>query len=309
MNKSNVSSNDLRQMVNSQIKKAKKKDTTDVVRKRKVFSEYKDCPICHGTLYREDNGKPCVCRTKHIISKQLIECNVGRNYHNVSIDYYKEHFKKMKITHMSLLDDGIATKWSLDDFVELLEIYPQTMVDRLNDGRGFLISGGTGGGKTCAVTLVMKELCLLNYQNSKNSRNRSERCDYSMYFMDTIRLLDTIRDTYDDESETKHESKALLRKLEKVDLLVLDDLGAEYTKSNEWLVNIFLKIIKGRANNNKPTLITTNYSPGMLKERFSDDSYGRLSSVINEKFDILVLDGFVDARKQKKMNLLDTCKR
>lgn len=298
---------DLRKLVNSQIKKANKTKVPDVVRKRKVYAEYSDCEVCHGTLYKDD-GTPCSCRFKHIISMNLYKCNVGRNFHYVTLDYYRKMFKRMKITHMSLLDDGTITRWTLEDFLSLLELYPKSFDDRLKDGRGFLISGGTGGGKTCAVAYVIKELCILNYKNSKMSTNSDERSDYSMYFIDTIRMLDIIRDSYDDNSETKYESKKTLRYLEKVDLLALDDLGAEYTKSNEWLINIFLKVIKGRANNNKPTLITTNYSPDALKEKFSEDSYGRLSSVINEKFDIIVLDGFKDARKHNKKNLLDTCK-
>lgn len=269
----------------------------------RVYPEYASCPLCHGTLYK-DNGKPCYCKTKMVISKALKKCNVGDGFVDVNTDFYLEKFPRMKVRFANGLKDDakFSGVFSVSDFVEYIQLYAKTFPKRLVDGRGFIMSGDCGGGKTSASIYIIKELCVRNYREGNKK-------PYSMYFMDTLGLLETIKESWDNDSPNKYEAKRILDYITEVDLLVLDDLGAEYSKSMDWLISILLKLIKGRSNNNLPTIITTNLNPNELSEKFSEKGYGRLASVLTEKFDILVLENFKDARTLKKTSLLSVMKK
>lgn len=264
--------------------------------KRKIYPKYEKCPECHGTLYKED-GSPCKCKTDYILSIELKKCNVGENFLNVSLGFYDKYFSDAIIKIQKGLNGKKLKKtFSIDYFTKYLKLYAETFMNRLNDGRGFILSGDCGGGKTSAVIWIMRQLCLLNYRNQFNSDINIEKRHINMLFIDTIEMLDLIKDTWDSDSPTKYESKKKLDMMSKVHLLVIDDLGAEYTKSMDWLLSIFLKIIKGRSNKNLPTLITTNFTPEQLSLRFEEKEFARLASVLTEKFEVIIIDNPVDVR-------------
>ena len=66
----------------------------------------------------------------------------------------------------------------------------------------------------------------------------------------------------------------MLHHLKTVELLVLDDLGAE--KSSEWTKSVLFEIIDYRYNEMLPILITTNCPPKELKAKIGDRSYDRI---------------------------------
>lgn len=287
--------------LHSRISKQRKNSDKERSLGRRIYPEYADCEICHGTLYRDD-GKPCYCKTKMVISKALKKCNVGDGFVDVNTDFYFDNFADVRVKLVAgLNDEGRPVKFSISDFVDYIQLYAKTFHNRLQDGRGFILSGDTGGGKTSASIYIIKELCIRNYKEKRKE-------PFTMYFMDTLSLLEMIKETWDNDNPNKYEAKKTLDYLSDVDLLVLDDLGAEYAKTMDWLVSILLKIIKGRSNNNLPTIITTNLNPKELSEKFSEKGYGRLASVLTEKFDILVLEGFKDVRTKRKPNLLGKMK-
>lgn len=296
---------DLSERIKRQKIKSSKSEKEDAFNSRKVYKEYEDCEVCHGTLYTID-GKPCYCKTKYMLNVELKKCNIGTGFVDVNIDYYYDKFKKMKVRfYNGLKDTGKNTiNMTVNDFTEYIELYAKTFHNRLKDGRGFIMSGDCGGGKTSASIFIIKELCKQNYERQYKGKEK-----YTMYFIDTIEMLDTIKETWDNDSPNKYSAKENLDKLSKVDLLVLDDLGAEYAKTMDWLISILLKIIKGRSNKNLPTIITTNYKPNELIDKFSESGYGRLASVLTEKFDILLMENYVDARTSKKPNLLSVMKK
>jgi len=58
-------------------------------------------------------------------------------------------------------------------------------------------------------------------------------------------------------------------------LLLLDDFGAEYSKS-DWVSSKVESIIIDRYNRMKPIILTTNYSDTWTEENYSQRIYDRL---------------------------------
>lgn len=270
---------DLVDSIRRQCKNSKGKEVVE--QKRKIYPKYKDCEICGGTLYDED-GNMCDCMRLHLNDLKYKEANIGEKYWNANLQFYKKHMRGMQV-----YIGGKRTPKNVDFFSDYIRLYISTFPNRLQDGRGFLLSGECGCGKTGALCFIVKELKLKGYK---------------VYYIDTNELLETISASYDkDEDATRK-----LSKLKTYDLLVLDDFGSEYGKDT-WRYNIFLKLLKSRYAKNLPTLMSTNLEPDSLFEEFSEDVAPRLSSVFAEVFEVLLLEGTKDMRKhfQSKKSLYD----
>lgn len=275
----NTATADLVDSIRRQRKNSKGKEVVE--QKRKIYPKYKDCEICGGTLYDED-GNMCDCMRLHLNDLKYKEANIGEKYWNANLQFYKKHMRGMQV-----YIGGKRTPKNVDFFSDYIRLYISTFPNRLQDGRGFLLSGECGCGKTGALCFIVKELKLKGYK---------------VYYIDTNELLETISASYDkDEDATRK-----LSKLKTYDLLVLDDFGSEYGKDT-WRYNIFLKLLKSRYAKNLPTLMSTNLEPDSLFEEFSEDVAPRLSSVFAEVFEVLLLEGTKDMRKhfQSKKSLYD----
>lgn len=275
----NTATADLVDSIRRQRKNSKGKEVVE--QKRKIYPKYKDCEICGGTLYDED-GNMCDCMRLHLNDLKYKEANIGEKYWNANLQFYKKHMRGMQV-----YIGGKRTPKNVDFFSNYIRLYISTFPNRLQDGRGFLLSGECGCGKTGALCFIVKELKLKGYK---------------VYYIDTNELLETISASYDkDEDATRK-----LSKLKTYDLLVLDDFGSEYGKDT-WRYNIFLKLLKSRYAKNLPTLMSTNLEPDSLFEEFSEDVAPRLSSVFAEVFEVLLLEGTKDMRKhfQSKKSLYD----
>ena len=71
------------------------------------------------------------------------------------------------------------------------------------------------------------------------------------------------------------------QKLRNIPLLLLDDFGAEYSKS-EWVSAKVESIIIDRYNRMKPIVVTTNYSDSWTKDHYSQRIYDRLRGEYEE---------------------------
>lgn len=251
--------------------------------KQKVCVEFKDCPECHGTFYRDD-GSICNCMRLNKIHNQLRRANVPARYFDVDLEFYKEHLKKTTVILRPGLQSGAdKNPVTVREFVRFIDSYARNFGNRLRDGKSFVICGGTGCGKTGACCYLVREVMLSGH---------------SAYYIDTHDLLDTISVWYGGEADERSKAKQKLDSLKKYDLLILDDIGSEYSKNKSWLYDRFLDLIKSRYMELKPTVITSNASPDNLLSGFDDDMAGRLRSVLSE-FQILFLQNAKDVRVVK----------
>lgn len=133
---------------------------------------------------------------------------------------------------------------------------------------GLFIHGEYGVGKTGIVAAVLKTLM---------------EHDRDGYFIPVPDLLDSIRATYG-EHATEDDHK-LLRRVKDVELLVLDDIGAE--RPSDWVVEKLFTIINRRHSEMLPTFFTSNLSIPQLAERLGE----RITWRIVEMCDVVHLKG------------------
>ena len=106
-----------------------------------------------------------------------------------------------------------------------------------NPDSGLFLTGHCGCGKTMLAAIVA---------------NETLKRGKSVLFATVPQLLSSIKATFDSEQSTA----AVMKSIETVDLLVLDDLGTE--KVSDWVAETLFSIINARYNDSKQTIITSN---------------------------------------------------
>ena len=117
---------------------------------------------------------------------------------------------------------------------KFVEEYPR-------DNSGLLMIGSIGVGKTHLAVGIIKELVA----------SKSTHC----LFYDYRELLKEIQNSYNDS--VKATELDVLRPVFETEVLVLDELGA--VRPTEWVWDTVALILNTRYNENRTTIITTNY--------------------------------------------------
>ena len=147
--------------------------------------------------------------------------------------------------------------------------------ENLDNGRGLWFFGSVGTGKTTLAMLV--------------SRHALE-AGRSVAIYSLPRLLAEIRTTFDDDGRgTSYVD--LLDRLTAVDLLHIDDVGAE--KTSAWVLEQLYAIVNARYEDERSVIITTNLERDDLAEQINERTVSRLE----EMCEVLPLWG-ADARQQ-----------
>ena len=216
---------------------------------------------CDGTGFLVDEptrvARPCRCRSGVVERRRArsLSAVIPRKYKGVSFD-------RPPVTEMP----PPVTR-SVHRFVRDLDA-------NLDAGRGLWFFGSVGTGKTTLAMLVSK---------SALDAGRSVAI-YSL-----PRLLAEIRTTFDDASDRSY--TGLLDRLAAVDLLHIDDVGAE--KTSPWVLEQLYAIVNARYEHERSIVITTNLERDPLAEQITERTVSRLE----EMCEVLPLWG-QDARRQ-----------
>lgn len=119
---------------------------------------------------------------------------------------------------------------------------------RTHEQNGLIISGPIGTGKTHLAASVANTLLNVGQK---------------VICMPSIDLLAAIRATYKEDGNDEE----IINEFKTADLLIIDDLGKE--KATEWSVQMIYSIVNSRYENEKPMIITTNYTPDELAARLA----------------------------------------
>jgi DNA replication protein DnaC len=148
--------------------------------------------------------------------------------------------------------------------VSAVRDYIESLEDNLGGGRGLWFMGDVGTGKTSLAMLASKAAI---------ERGRSVAI-YSL-----PRLLSRIRHTYDaDTGEQSYDD--FIDRLTNVDLLHIDDLGAE--KTSEWVLEQLYAIVDSRYEAERAMVVTTNLDPGALEEQIGLRTVSRLVEICGD---------------------------
>jgi DNA replication protein DnaC len=186
------------------------------------------CPFgeCDGSTWILDDttgdARPCRCRDQRVRKAVSggVGTGIGRRFLEVS-------FEREPIV-------------SLDPIVlRQVRAFVRSIGQNLDAGRGLWFDGPVGTGKTSLAILVAK---------AAKDAGRS----YAVY--PVPRLLAEIKRTFDRDASDTY--LGFFRRLCTVDVLVLDDLGAE--KQTEWVLEQLYSIVNERWQDRHSIVVTTN---------------------------------------------------
>jgi DNA replication protein DnaC len=207
------------------------------------------CPerLCDGSgwlLDEETNvARPCPCREGRInrVQSRRIGTGIPKRYRGVS-------FERKPICDLD------------PELLREVRRFVRDIEDNLDKGRGLWFFGDVGTGKTSLAMLVSKSAL---------------EAGRSVAIYSVPRLLADIKETYQDDSARSYAD--LFRRLCEVDLLHLDDLGAE--KPTEWVLEQLYSIVNERWQNERSILVTSNPGIDELREQIGLRTVSRLEAI------------------------------
>ena len=211
--------------------------------------------ICDGSgwILREDNlAEACRCREGMIGRAQSKGMGTG----------IPKRFRGVSFERKPVVD--------LDPFVQRhVRRFVEQVGPNLDAGKGLWFAGDVGTGKTSLAMLVSQA---------------AEQSGRSVAVYPVTRLLAEIKDTYD--SNTGASYMSLFRRLCSVDLLHLDDLGAE--KRTDWVLEQLYSIINERWQDERSILVTTNILDlDELREQVGARTVSRLAEICGDPLPIM----------------------
>lgn len=209
------------------------------------------CPlgICEGDgwiLGPEDVARPCDCREDRLRKSagRGVSSVIPRRFQGVSFD-------RPPISDMSRDFQARAAVGAVRAYLDKLD-------ENLAAGRGVWLFGDPGTGKTTLGMLV-----------SKMALERK----HTVAIYSLPKLLARIRQSYDAGPDSDSYME-LFRKLTTVDLLHIDDLGAE--KRSDWVLEQLYALINERYETERAVLVTTNLDEADLIEQIGRRTVSRL---------------------------------
>jgi DNA replication protein DnaC len=204
------------------------------------------CPFgeCDGSGFVVDREayttRECRCRPQRIARAKArrLSAVIPRRYRGVS-------FERPPVT---LIEPTVVGE---------VRRYVDDLDNKLDSGRGLWLMGDVGTGKTTLAMLVSK---------SALDAGRTVAI-YSL-----PRLLSELRKTFEESSDLSY--LQLLDSLASVDLLHIDDVGAE--KTSEWVIEQLYAIINTRYEEEKAVVLTTNLDPPDLITQITERTVSRL---------------------------------
>jgi len=209
------------------------------------------CPlgVCDGSgwiLDADDQARACECRAARLRRgrNRGVASVIPRKFQGVS-------FERPPVSDMERDPQARGA-------VEEIRGYLRNLAENLEKGRGVWLFGDPGTGKTTLAMLVSK---------------MALESSHSVAIYSLPKLLARIRRTYD--AEPGGDSYlTFFERLTSVDLLHIDDLGAE--KRSDWVLEQLYALINERYEAQRSILVTTNLDEPELKAQIGERTVSRL---------------------------------
>lgn len=145
-------------------------------------------------------------------------------------------------------------------------------IQNFDGKKNLLLHGNYGTGKSHLSVSATKELMAKGYE---------------CLFLSLPKLLTKIKETFNNKGVTEDE---LLKAIQQVDLLVLDDIGAEH--HTEWVNTKLFEILDDRSG--KATIYTTNLNSKELRAQINERNFSRMM----ENTEVIKMNGNDYRRKE-----------
>src|SRR3984893_11096181 len=204
-----------------------------------------NCSLCRGTGWklvpRTDGTRgnvavACDCGMEERATRVMERARIPKRYEHCDFESYVTDLTDGKTWTAQHAQSLKQAKLNVQGFVRDFPAATE---------KGVLLMGPSGVGKTHLAVAALKELLRRGHQGLF--------CDYR-------ELLKEIQASYTPASESTE--MKILEPIRTIEVLVLDDLGA--SKPSDWVRDIVGIVLNARYNENRTTIITTNYldNPG-----------------------------------------------
>ena len=210
-----------------------------------------DCPDCRDTGYI--GSQKCHCFKKAVIQLLYEQSNIREfpteaSFDNFSLDFYSStHYDKTT---------GRSARAMMQDTLKICRRFIDTF------GREFqnlFFYGSVGVGKTYLSTCIAREIM-----------NR----EFSVLYFSAPQLFSALSQSKFDRGDV--DAKNRNEYIYNCDLLIIDDLGSEYT--NAFISAQFFSCINERLLHRKSTIISTNLSLESIADLYTERSFSRITS-------------------------------
>ena len=215
----------------------------------------------------------------------------------MDLNYFNEHRKE--ILKRRREGNLTAKKYQLASFsnyieteqnkalLKMLQDYFDNSYKNIHFGYGMYIWGTPGTGKTHALYTLANEFV------------KHGICE--IYYTSFVELFDLLRKNFTDINA----QEAIKDKLKKVEILFLDDIGAEHIKKDsEWYQGIIYEIINYRYEHEKPVICSSNSSRANLvkEQNYEERVVQRLMEMCPYQFEFIGDDAMrITRAKQKRV--------
>jgi len=169
----------------------------------------------------------CDCGMQERAVRVMERARIPKRYEHCDFESYSTEVASTPQERLSLQQAKLSAQSFVRDYPGSSE-------------KGLLLMGPSGVGKTHLAVAAVKELIQRGHAGLF--------CDYR-------ELLKEIQASYNPASESTE--MRILEPIRTVEILVLDDLGA--SKPSDWVRDIVGIVLNARYNENRTTIITTNY--------------------------------------------------
>ena len=216
------------------------------------LEQWFDCPACKDTGYID--GKKCRCFKRLLRQKAFDSLNSMTplslsDFDSFSLDYYSK----------TPPSDGKPSHY--EHMVRVLSFCRKYAASFTESSHSLLFQGAPGLGKTHLSLAIAREVI----ENG-----------YGVVYVSAPAILSKIESEHFDLRTPDNPSERLVTDC---DLLIIDDLGTEFT--SRFTISSVYNIINTRMIANKPTIISTNLSLSELQEKYNTRIISRIIGMLD----------------------------
>lgn len=204
-----------------------------------------ECPYgrCDGSghlIERHVDGSwrylgDCQCLHDRLLAERMAYARIPQEYQGLTINQFR----------VDLYQDTLSATAARDAAAGFVDNYGQFAAR----GKGlYLWSKTTGSGKTTLAARIGNALI--------------QHADKPVRFFRVAELFGAIKETFGGRSDTGLTEHKIISDAQTVPVLILDDIGSQ--RDSEWTDRTLYTILNERADNLRPTIFTSNFSPDDL---------------------------------------------
>lgn len=212
------------------------------------------CPRCQDTGFVE--GKPCACFQELVRQYAMRELNAVSSMELCSFDTFRLEYYSDRKDPVS----EVVPRENMAKILDFCKLYAKAFT---LEARSLFFTGSTGLGKTHLSLAIAREVAEKGYNVAYGSAS------------DFLRAIE-------DEHFGRVENRQTMDGLLEADLLIFDDLGAEFSTS--FSAAAIYNLINTRSVRRKPTIISSNLTSKELGEKYSQRVVSRLYQFVYLRF-------------------------